>query len=1076
MATYLQGVTDFIPDYQPFQPDLNFYGQLLQTKQTQYDTNWKQLNNLYGQLYGAELTHDLNIKKKDELLKQIDFNLRRVSGMDLSLEQNVNQAMQVFRPFYEDRYLMKDMAYTKNWINTYNGAQNLINSKDPLQREKHWKLGIKGLEIRRQMFKDSTLEETLNMSNAQYTPAVNVSRAYLDLIKKYNIKDVIEKVPDKTGLYFVEKKNGDLIMPGLMQLFHAEYANRNDIQEMYREKAFVERMSYAYQNANNFGGSKLEAEKQYIKDKLNYISEYAKKKNNEAQSNLNNTQNLQGQLEQDVKNGNTNPSQKSYADRLQEAFIVESTIYEDTKKLNEQVNDGFATKNIEGNVSSFEDISDLEIARLKADAGYASIEAEEDMLGIAQGYAFSNAHIKYSANPVGLEHLRHQNALYRQSVAKQNRKEELEKIAEDKQKLAGLKQALADGYASYDPETNEIITDPQYNGFSLITKKPNDPGGNTSGEFTFDQLNERFESDYLDQNAIEPVQDIMKLIKIGVEKDKISPMQLAAMLTTFSVGDADDATIARVLKEGSKGNKADITAVWNKIYKVYSKDPTKFSKRAVGTGQIFATNKLLNDWAFKHKGDEFSNLIYQTPSQQNIQALERSIRSVNEVNNRNYAKIRKKFTQDLTYLAENAAKQIPDYTYDQDKVDRAVDRMMYRYIHDNGGNLDEFKEDAELAEQEIKGILGFSIGKTTNKPKDVKWYQYLVPMWAGYDYTNDREDVKERASWVKDVFDISFEELTALPSSDGGLETYGTTVLGGSKNQYGIASEIAYMKVMPRYRNDPGNKAAEEFFKIVNGIKWGQDDKRFRITTGGNILPSEDEKDQTGVSQEEALKMVEYMRSNMNYGPAKMEPFFIGSSDVAMENADLGSMILKLPRSVIEEVLKGIGDPDATSQAVKDKIDLVYQNGLTFIAPREYWKGNSLFNKSIPTPTELTLMHEDIRYFDPLNSGKYFISKDPKEGSYIITGSYYAMQGLDSENPGMPYEIEINQTVNKTSGKEIDNQEKVIRNGFMQTYKLNLETFRQIHTSGNEEAIKNAERYFGAKVENPMWNINLNQD
>ena len=71
MATYLQGVTDFIPDYQPFQPDLNFYANLLQTKQTQYDTNWNQINNLYGQLYGADLTHDLNIKKKDELLKRI---------------------------------------------------------------------------------------------------------------------------------------------------------------------------------------------------------------------------------------------------------------------------------------------------------------------------------------------------------------------------------------------------------------------------------------------------------------------------------------------------------------------------------------------------------------------------------------------------------------------------------------------------------------------------------------------------------------------------------------------------------------------------------------------------------------------------------------------------------------------------------------------------------------------------------------------------------------------------------------------------------------------------------------------
>ena len=64
MATYLQGVTDYIPDYQPFQPDLNFYGNLLQAKQSQYDSNWKNLNNLYSSLYGAELTHKLNIEKK----------------------------------------------------------------------------------------------------------------------------------------------------------------------------------------------------------------------------------------------------------------------------------------------------------------------------------------------------------------------------------------------------------------------------------------------------------------------------------------------------------------------------------------------------------------------------------------------------------------------------------------------------------------------------------------------------------------------------------------------------------------------------------------------------------------------------------------------------------------------------------------------------------------------------------------------------------------------------------------------------------------------------------------------------
>jgi hypothetical protein len=85
MATYLQGVTDYIPQLQPFQPDLNLYANVLQTKQTQYDTAWKSLNSVYGQYYYADLSRENNINRKEEIIKNIDFNLKRVAGLDLSL-------------------------------------------------------------------------------------------------------------------------------------------------------------------------------------------------------------------------------------------------------------------------------------------------------------------------------------------------------------------------------------------------------------------------------------------------------------------------------------------------------------------------------------------------------------------------------------------------------------------------------------------------------------------------------------------------------------------------------------------------------------------------------------------------------------------------------------------------------------------------------------------------------------------------------------------------------------------------------------------------------------------------------
>ena len=86
MATYIQGVTDYIPQFQPFEPDYNFYQNIMQTKQSQYDSNWKALNNMYSEYYNADLTREPNIKKRDTYLKDIEFNLKRVSQLDLSLE------------------------------------------------------------------------------------------------------------------------------------------------------------------------------------------------------------------------------------------------------------------------------------------------------------------------------------------------------------------------------------------------------------------------------------------------------------------------------------------------------------------------------------------------------------------------------------------------------------------------------------------------------------------------------------------------------------------------------------------------------------------------------------------------------------------------------------------------------------------------------------------------------------------------------------------------------------------------------------------------------------------------------
>lgn len=689
MATYLQGVTDYIPDYQPFQPDLNFYGNLLQTKQTQYDSNWKQLNNLYGQLYSADLTHDLNIQKKDQLLKQIDFNLKRVSGLDLSLEQNVNQAMQVFRPFYEDKYLMKDMAWTKNWKNTYESSNALKTSQDDKQRKQWWGTGIQGLELRRQMFKDATLEETLGMENAQYTPFVNATQEYMDLAKKYNI-GAVQQLPDKSGLYLVRKKNGELILPTLQNMFLAEYGNRPDIQDMYREKAFVERMNYAYQNKEKFG-STLEAEKDYIKTKYDYIKNYAEQRNGKAQDELNTNQNQIANVEKDVNNGDVRPQQKSYLDRLNQGLKVNAVVAQETEKLNNQINDKQSTGSVQGYDEDI--LSDMALARLKVDAGYAAIEAEQDIMRAANNYATANMEIEYKANPVGLEYLRHAHAQQRQSQGHRDRLAEIEKQNEAKMFQKAVDYNVGKGYWSFD-QNGKLNTNPQANGFNLNFTMPNDAGGNTDGKFTFDEL-QRMSRDQMLNGAIEGGDHVMKTIQNGVNSGSFTAAQLAQFLDKLSLNKSDRALVNEVISKGSNpARMAEMKKLWGKVWTDYSNNSQSYVKGLANTGQLYNLNDMLKSWTGQHQGSKLTELYNSGEAIMKLEQLTRVDDALNVVRNNNFNNIRKKFTEDLNYIVKEVKAKDPKAyaNVTQDKINQAINLVMNRYALDGNGHLEEFKK------------------------------------------------------------------------------------------------------------------------------------------------------------------------------------------------------------------------------------------------------------------------------------------------------------------------------------------------------------------------------------------------
>lgn len=111
MATYLPNVTDVLPDPALYTPDFSFIDTMLRRRQGLYEQGFAQVNSAYN-FVNRDVLNPYSIKVRDEFLNQARQNLKNLSAMDLSQQQNVAAAKGVFDPFIKNRPVLMDMAYT----------------------------------------------------------------------------------------------------------------------------------------------------------------------------------------------------------------------------------------------------------------------------------------------------------------------------------------------------------------------------------------------------------------------------------------------------------------------------------------------------------------------------------------------------------------------------------------------------------------------------------------------------------------------------------------------------------------------------------------------------------------------------------------------------------------------------------------------------------------------------------------------------------------------------------------------------------------------------------------------------
>ena len=168
MATYIKGSKSYVPDIKPFTPDYKFLSAVLEARTDKYDANFKATNDVYNKVVYADLSRQDTKERRDQFAEQIGPQIEKISGMDLSLQQNADNARSVFAPFYQDDLTVKDMVFTSKYREEMAYANRLLDSTDQKMHERYWETGIRGMQYRMDDFINGSEQQALQAQLPKY--------------------------------------------------------------------------------------------------------------------------------------------------------------------------------------------------------------------------------------------------------------------------------------------------------------------------------------------------------------------------------------------------------------------------------------------------------------------------------------------------------------------------------------------------------------------------------------------------------------------------------------------------------------------------------------------------------------------------------------------------------------------------------------------------------------------------------------------------------------------------------------------------------------------------------------------
>jgi hypothetical protein len=386
MATYVPGSQIYAREFEPFTPDYKFLSSVLDIRQDRYDTNYKQLSDLYGRVVYADLSREDTRQMRDQYADQLVPKIQQISGMDLSLRQNVDAAKGLFKPFYEDDLIVKDLVYTKEFKKNISLAQAFKDSDDREQRKKYWDTGMQYLSYQMEDFKSADRDKALKQGLPTYVENVDLMDISMKLLKEAGFEDVEIDIPSKDGAWIIREKNGQQQVPGAYNFLQKTLLEDPRIIDAYRASGYVQSRSYAQQGveAGKFG-SISEGQNAWAREQLADLAARNAKANEIIKAQFKDALSTKENFENFEKNEGIipgSPEAKAMMDALEN--------YEKTK--------GALQRN-EQDLDTIDNTEENDDLLNKAYNLLMSYNISSDILGAAQAYSMRDYSRTMEANP-----------------------------------------------------------------------------------------------------------------------------------------------------------------------------------------------------------------------------------------------------------------------------------------------------------------------------------------------------------------------------------------------------------------------------------------------------------------------------------------------------------------------------------------------------------------------------------------------------------------------------------------------------------------------------------------------------